>query len=229
MLRSCSSASPARNSSSSEPDWSRERANASLLRLEPLPDTNCEALIGNLARGLAQETTVRVLETAEGNPLFIEQLVAMLAEEDHDDQERSIPPTIDALLSARLDRLGPGERAVISRAAIVGKEFSAEATLDLLPENARAFGTRHLETLVRKEFIGSAATDGPGAGFRFRHILIQQAAYRATPKTLRAELHERFAAWVGRSRPTRNRRALRGRRLSPRAGVSIPSRARGRR
>ena len=129
-------------------EWSRESANASLLRLEPLPDMDCEALIGNLARGLAQETTVRVLETAEGNPLFIEQLVAMLAEEDHADQERSIPPTIDALLSARLDRLGPGERAVISRAAIVGKEFSAEATLDLLPENARAFGTRHLETLV---------------------------------------------------------------------------------
>ena len=115
-------------------EWSREEANASSLRLEPLPDIDCEALIGNLARGLAQETTVRVLETAEGNPLFIEQLVAMLAEEDHADQERSIPPTIDALLSARLDRLGPGERAVISRAAIVGKEFSAEATLDLLPE-----------------------------------------------------------------------------------------------
>ncbi len=142
-------------------EWSREQPNASSLRLEPLLDVDCEALIGNLARGLAQETTVRVLETAEGNPLFIEQLVAMLAEEDHADQSRSIPPTIDALLSARLDRLGPGERAVISRAAIVGKEFSAEATLDLLPENARAFGTRHLETLVSKEFIGSAAPAGP--------------------------------------------------------------------
>ena len=153
----------------------------------------------------------------------------MLTEGDRDDAERAIPPTIDALLSARLDRLGPGERAVISRAAIVGKEFSAEATLDLLPEDARAFGPRHLETLVRKEFIGPAPTDGLGAGFRFRHILIQQAAYRATPKTLRAELHERFADWVGRSRPRRARRALRGRRLSPRAGVSLPSRARPRR
>jgi tetratricopeptide (TPR) repeat protein len=136
-----------------------------------------------------------VLETAEGNPLFIEQLVAMIAETRGADGELSIPPTIDALLSARLDRLGPGERAVISRAAIVGKEFSAEATLDLLPEDAREFGERHLEALSRREFIRDTPTP-LGAGFRFRHILIQQAAYRATPKSLRAELHERFADWV---------------------------------
>ena len=74
----------------------------------------------------------------------------MLTEGD-DDVERSIPPTIDALLSARLDRLGPGQRAVISRAAVVGKEFPERATVDLLPEDARAFGVRHLETLARKE------------------------------------------------------------------------------
>jgi DNA-binding SARP family transcriptional activator len=177
-------------------EWGREQADASSLRLERLPDADCQTLIGNLARGLAQETTGRVLETAEGNPLFIEQLVAMLAEEDPAERDRSIPPTIDALLSARLDRLGPAERALISRAAIVGKEFSAEATVGLLPEDARAFGARHLETLARKEFIASAPPAGGGTGFRFRHILIQQAAYRATPKTLRAELHERFAAWV---------------------------------
>ena len=184
------------------PDWLRDRANASSLRLEPLSDADCETLIGNLARGLAQETAARVLETAEGNPLFIEQLLAMLTEGERDDAQRAIPPTIDALLSARLDRLGPGERAVISRASIVGKEFSAEATMDLLPDEARTFGTRHLETLVRKEFIGPAPPAGPGAGFRFRHILIQQAAYRATPKASRAELHERFADWV--DDPARN-------------------------
>ncbi len=178
------------------PAWIRERANAGSLRLEPLSDANGEALIGNLGRALAKETTARVLRTAEGNPLFIEQLLAMLTEGDHDGAERAIPSTIDALLSARLDRLGPGERAVISRAAIVGKEFSAEATLDLLPEDARAFGPRHLETLVQKEFIGPGPTDGLGASFRFRHILIQEAAYRATPKTVRAELHERFADWA---------------------------------
>ena len=179
--------------------WMGDRPDASSLRLDALPDADCQTLIGNLRRDLSEATSARVLETAEGNPLFIEQLIAMLTEGD-DDVERPIPPTIDALLSARLDRLGPGERAVISRAAVVGKEFSAEATVDLLPEDARAFGVRHLETLARKEFIGSARPGDLGAGRRFRHILIQQAAYRATPKSLRAELHERFADWMeGRS------------------------------
>ncbi len=184
------------------PDWSREAADAISLRLEPLPDADCETLVGNLGRDLASETMARVLETAEGNPLFIEQLVAMLAESRGDDAERSIPPTIDALLSARLDRLGPGERALISRAAVVGKEFSAEAAIDLLPADARAFGARHLDALVRKELIASARPGGPDDGYRFRHILIQQAAYRATRKLLRAELHERFATWV--EDPARN-------------------------
>jgi DNA-binding SARP family transcriptional activator len=176
------------------PAWGREAANAISLRLEPLPDADCETLIGNLGRDLGAETMARVLETAEGNPLFIEQLVAMLAEGDAG--ERAIPPTIDALLSARLDRLGPGERGLISRAAVVGKEFSADATIDLLPADARAFGTRHLEALVRKELIAPARPGGPGSGYRFRHILIQQAAYRAAPKLLRAALHERFATWI---------------------------------
>ena len=119
------------------PGWGRGKPNASSLVLERLPDPDCEALIANLARGLAQATRVRVLETADGNPLFIEQLVAMLTERGGDEAELPIPPTIAALLSARLDRLGPGERAVITRAAVVGKEFSAQAAVDLLPEDAR--------------------------------------------------------------------------------------------
>jgi DNA-binding SARP family transcriptional activator len=178
------------------PDWTRERWRAGFVELERLPDRECETLIANLARDLADETKLRVLETAEGNPLFIEQLVTMISEKHGYETELSIPPTIDALLQARLDRLGPGERAVISRASIVGKEFSAEATVDLLPEDARAFGTRHLDTLADKEFIGPTRAAGGVESLRFRHILIQQAAYRATPKSLRAELHERFAGWI---------------------------------
>jgi DNA-binding SARP family transcriptional activator len=177
------------------PDWDSARPNASSLVLERLPDGDCETLIGNIARGVGPDTAARVLETAEGNPLFIEQLVALVKEGDGPATEPTIPPTIAALLSARLDRLGPGERAVIGRAAVVGKEFSAEATVDLLPEEARAFAAHHLETLARKEFVAPSPSPGPGRGFRFRHILIQEAAYRATPKSLRAELHERLATW----------------------------------
>ena len=178
------------------PGWGDEKSNASSLTLERLPDADCEALIANLARGLALATRARVLEIADGNPLFIEQLVAMLAERGGHEAELSIPPTIAALLSARLDHLGPGVRAVIARAAVVGKEFSPEAVVELLPEDARRFVARHLETLVRKELIGPASSPGRGESFRFRHILIQEAAYRTTPKRVRAELHERLATWI---------------------------------
>ena len=183
------------------PGWGRGNPNASSLLLERLSDSDCEALIANLTQGLSRATTDRVLETADGNPLFIEQLVAMLAEGGGHEAELPIPPTIAALLSARLDRLGPGERAVITRAAVVGKEFSAQAATDLLPEDARRFASRHMETLARKDFVGPAPSPGPGQSHRFRHILIQQAAYRATPKRIRAELHERFASWIDERAP----------------------------
>ncbi len=178
------------------PWWADETENASSLMLERLPDRDGEALIANLARHLDPDTMARVLETADGNPLFIEQLVAMLSERGAQEEALEIPATISALLSARLDRLGPGGRAVISRAAVIGKEFSTEATLELLPADARSFVGRHIETLVRRDLVGPASSSGPGEQFRFRHILIQQVAYATTPKRLRAELHERLATWL---------------------------------
>ena len=178
------------------PAWDGETPNSSSLVLERLPDRDCEALIANLARGLTRATRLRVLETADGNPLFIEQLIAMLTESGGYEAELPIPPTIAALLSARLDRLGPGVRAVITRAAVVGKEFSAEATVELLPPDARPFAARHIETLVRKDLIAPTSSPGRGESFRFRHVLIQQAAYRTTPKRVRAQLHERLATWI---------------------------------
>jgi DNA-binding SARP family transcriptional activator len=179
------------------PSWKRERARVTSLLLESLADPEAEAMIGKIGAEVAEPARARVLEVAEGNPLFIEQLVAKLSEEGDADGELAIPPTIEAVLAARLDRLGPGERAVISRAAVVGKEFPVPALADLLPEDARSFTDRHLQALTRKELIGPP-TSSPigGEDFRFRHVLIQQAAYRAVPKRLRAELHERYGDWV---------------------------------
>jgi DNA-binding SARP family transcriptional activator/class 3 adenylate cyclase len=179
------------------PEWVDEKPNTSSLLLERLPEGDCEALVASLARTMAPATRSRVLETADGNPLFIEQLVAMLSEAAGEEAELAIPPTITALLSARLDRLGPGERAVITRAAVVGKEFSAESAAELLPEEGRAFVARHLETLALKDLIGPVSSVEGRERFRFRHILIQQVAYGTTPKRVRAELHERLAAWIG--------------------------------
>jgi tetratricopeptide (TPR) repeat protein len=111
----------------------------------------------------------------------------------------SVPPTIQALLAARLDRLDPDQRTVIERASVVGKEFWRGAVVELSPEPARRTVPANLMALVRKELIrpGRSTFAGEDA-FRFRHLLIRDAAYESMPKEARAELHEQFAGWLGR-------------------------------
>ena len=182
------------------PAWGGGKRNASSLLLERLSDAECGLLIDTLAKGLPKGTRAQVLDTAEGNPLFLEQILAMLAEGGAPAGEVPIPPTIQAVLASRLDRLGPGQRAAIERASVVGKEFWEGAVADLLPVEARPFALRHLEALVDKEFLRPARSLLPGQeAFRFQHVLIQQATYGAIPKHLRATLHERVAAWLEES------------------------------
>jgi class 3 adenylate cyclase/tetratricopeptide (TPR) repeat protein len=161
---------------------------AALIVLEPLDDDETRALAEHLlaGRALAAEMRDRLTAAAEGNPLFLEQLLRYTA----DTGSLDVPPTLRALLAARLDRLGPGERAVIERAAVVGRDFSlADATM--LQEPPAAPSTQsHLDRLARRGFLRT----GPSAGVHtFRHGLIQDVAYRTTPKQLRADLHERYA------------------------------------
>ena len=144
------------------------------------------------AEGLAQ-----IARTAEGNPLFLEQILALLTEEGRSADEVTLPPTIRAVLASRLDRLGPGERAVLERASVIGREFSLDGVLALLPTDARTSVPRHLDALVRKELVRAERPGSPEpADFGFGHVLIQEAAYRAVPKGRRAELHEHFAEWL---------------------------------
>src|SRR5205814_220895 len=108
-----------------------------------------------------------------------------------------IPPTLQALLAARIDRLEPDERAVIERASVEGRLFHRGSVQELMPVEAQSDVGSHLLTLVRKEFIRPDRATVPGDdGFRFGHILIRDAAYDSIPKRLRAELHERFARWL---------------------------------
>jgi tetratricopeptide (TPR) repeat protein len=177
----------------SRPGWARM-----CLRLLPLSTTDSEALLDNLrlARNLSLEARRRVITLGEGNPLFVEQLASLLSAEGNR-AVQSGAPTIHAILSARLDRLSAGERIVAERAAVVGREFSLEALLALLPAPAAAVAWRHLDALGRKMLVQSDRTALPGTrGFRFQHALIHEAAYRRLPKTVRAELHERFATWL---------------------------------
>jgi tetratricopeptide (TPR) repeat protein len=175
------------------PQWEGVR-----VRLEPLSQGEATQLLDALDPGgiLSPELRSRVTEVAQGNPLYAEQLVAMLADEARAAVELvTLPPTIQALLTARLDRLDPVEREVIQRAAVVGKEFWPGAVAALNGGDETLGAT--LLGLVRRELVEPAASTIPGQdGFRFRHALIRDAAYAGIPKRTRADLHERFAGWL---------------------------------
>jgi class 3 adenylate cyclase len=180
------------------PGWSGGKLNATSISLEPLSERAAETLIENLLAGteLAPALRAQVSHAAEGNPLFVEQMLAMLSEDGAAETEVSVPPTIQALLAARLDRLGDQERIVIERASVIGKEFWSGALAELVPEQTQVGPA--LQLLVRKELIRPHRSSVfPAAdAFRFRHQLIGDAAYAAMAKELRAELHERFADWL---------------------------------
>jgi len=175
------------------PRWEGEH-----VRLEPLSSGEASQLLDALdARGiLLPELRARVADTAQGNPLYTEQLVAMLAEEARAVAGLvELPPTIQALLAARLDRLDPFDRSVLERAAVVGKEFWPGAVA-ALGSGDEALGPTLLG-LVRSELVEPAVSSIPGEdGFRFRHALIRDAAYAGIPMRTRADLHERFAGWL---------------------------------
>ena len=179
-----------------QPAWVAPRANVDALVLEPLSDAESETLLVAVGEELEPETRTRIAAAAEGNPLFVEQM-ALLAAEEGEGAALLVPPSIQALLSARLDRLEPEERAVIERASVVGREFWRSAVRDLAPPELRDSVGRHLMALVRKELIRpDVSTFDREDAFRFRHVLIRDAAYEGMPKELRAELHERFTAWL---------------------------------
>jgi class 3 adenylate cyclase/tetratricopeptide (TPR) repeat protein len=173
------------------PGWGGE-----LITLEPLSEGQSDELIGGRLGGtpLDAASRARIREVADGNPLFVEQLLAMVTEGG---DPRQVPPTIQALLAARLDALPPEERDVVERASVVGVQFEWEALGELASDGRRPAGAR-LAALVRKELIRPHALIEDL--FEFRHMLIRDAAYARISKELRADLHERFAGWVdGRS------------------------------
>jgi class 3 adenylate cyclase/tetratricopeptide (TPR) repeat protein len=166
--------------------------------LRPLGDRESSELLERLVddEPLAPTRRARVLELAEGNPLFLEQLVALMRDAGDD---LHIPPSIQALLAARLDRLTHDEREAVERGAVEGKVFHRGAVQHLTPEPARNQVPGSLLTLVRKDLIGPDRALFPGDdAFRFRNMVVRDVAYESTPKQLRAELHERFADWLAR-------------------------------
>src|SRR5262249_47337690 len=134
----------------------------------------------------------RISRAAGGNPLFVGEMVAMAAETTGD---VVVPPTLTALLQARLDELQPPERSVLERAAVEGEVFHRAAVQTMSPQEDRV--TPHLASLVRKGLVRPEQARGAGEdAFRFRHLLIRDVAYEALPKAVRADLHERLARWL---------------------------------
>ncbi len=191
------------------PEWVAARVNGVTALLQPLGDDEVEALTTGLLGGLLpKEAADQVTASAGGNPLFVEQLLAMLVEEGVLVREGTqwllrgevtalqIPPTIGALLTARLDRLSTGERAALGPAAVIGQVFYRAALVELSSSTADQVST-DLRSLARKGLIQQASSDLPGQdALRFGHVLIRDAAYGALPKASRADLHERFARWL---------------------------------
>jgi class 3 adenylate cyclase/tetratricopeptide (TPR) repeat protein len=195
------------------PHWGGGKLNATTILLEPLGSADATELIANLVDDaeLAKTVQQRIGETAEGNPLFVEELVAMLVDQGVLRRENggwraadelhtvSVPPSISALVAARLDHLEPLERDLIGRASVVGKIFQRSAVTELSPPEGRSELGSRLMTLVRKELVrpDRSATMGDEA-FRFRHLLVRDAAYASLTKEQRADLHARFADWLER-------------------------------
>ena len=176
------------------PTWATPRAGTSLVLLEPLAAGDADALVGALRRELPADLRERVVRTAEGNPLFVEQLLAHVADDPHAD---TVPPTIQALLAARIDRLEPAERAVVQCGAVEGRLFHRGVVAELLEDGGGAAVGATLLALSRKQFVRPDRSLFPGDdGFRFNHVLIRDVAYASMPKELRSRLHVRLADWL---------------------------------
>jgi len=192
------------------PEWSSS-GRAQRIELEPLSEDEtaivAEHLLGET--GLDDEVRARVVDASEGNPLFVEQLLSMLIDEGlirfEDGRWRatgivdrvSVPPTIQALLAARLDYLDADERSVVEPAAVIGHIFVRDAVEHLTAEGVRPNVGTHLLALTDKQLVRpDLSRPVEEEAFRFHHILIRDTTYDGILKRGRAALHERFVEWA---------------------------------
>ena len=167
---------------------------------------------------LDPEVRARIVDAAEGNPLFVEQMLSMMVDEGalrsedgrwmpvEKADEIAVPPTIQALLAARLDLLGPEERAVIEAASVAGLVFPEDALRELVSHDVALQVEKLIHSLCRKHLIQTGVeSTGGGAHYRFAHALVREAAYQGMLKRTRATLHERFVGWADRVNSDRDR------------------------
>ena len=181
------------------PSWGGGRLRSAAIELEPLAEEEAEQLIDALIAGttLGQECRAEILDVTEGNPLFVEETVRMLAESDGTlSIATGMPNTLQALIAARIDRLPAAEKRLIQRAALIGRIFWEGALAHLSPELDEI--SPQLESLVLRELVlpeTRSSISGERA-YKFKHVLIREVAYGGLSKSARAAQHARFAAWL---------------------------------
>lgn len=175
------------------PTWGGGKLNAATLLLEPLGATESELLLDQLGEGIDRDLRDRVIAASEGNPLFLEEMASLAREQ----RAVAVPATIQALLAARLDLLAPEQQDLLEYGAVEGEVFHRDAVKMLVGDRADSELDLRLGQLVRRELIRPHVPmlEG-GDAFRFRHLLLRDAAYDRLPKARRAELHERFGDWL---------------------------------
>jgi DNA-binding SARP family transcriptional activator len=172
------------------PSWAAPQPDRSVLVLEALAQPDATTLVEQLG---ATERISGIVRRAEGNPLFLEQLVAV----DADHLRGTLPASIQAVLAARIDRLQTAEADVLRHAAVEGRTFHAGGVAALLPHEERSSIDARLVSLARKGLLRADRAEYAGeSAFRFDHALIRDAAYEAIPKRVRTDLHVRIAEWI---------------------------------
>ncbi len=191
------------------PQWG-EGEHSSRLVLHPLGDGASAQVVANLlgATGLPKALVTRIVDAAEGNPLYVEQMLAMLIDTGAVRQEEgqwvavygqasiAVPPTIQALLEARLDNLQRPERAAAEPAAVIGLEFPQSAVQALAPPSLRSGIEIQLTALSRKHFIRPATAADSDVRYRFDHHLVRDTVYNGLLKRARATMHTEFVKWA---------------------------------
>ncbi len=179
------------------PDWGGGRVRATAIELEPLRRDESEQLVDALLEDgeLTEEARQELLDKTEGNPLYVEETMRMLAEEGIQSVDR-IPDTLQALIAARIDRLPASTKAILQRAAVIGRIFWEDAVLRLSPELDSV--EEPLDDLLLRDFVlpeprSSIRSEN---AYRFKHVLIREVAYSGLSKSARAEHHKAFASWL---------------------------------
>jgi class 3 adenylate cyclase/predicted ATPase len=166
------------------------RPNVTQVNLDRLTRERSAELIADLTRDkpLPGATVDRIIERTDGIPLFIEELTKVLVE--HGGASREIPATLRDMLTARLDRLGEAKE-VAQIASVIGNEFSARLLSDVVPITEERLSTE-LEKLVNAELLFEQG-DSPSTSYRFKHALIQEAAYQSLVRSSRKHYHRKIA------------------------------------